>query len=33
MELSKQIIDVLEYLSAKFGMSIDWSQQNILPYV
>lgn len=33
MEVSEQIIKVLDNLCEKFGMAIDWSQENILPYV
>lgn len=33
MQISDQIIQVLEYLAEKMGVTIDWSQQNVLPYV
>lgn len=33
MQLSDQIIQVLEYLAEKMGVTIDWSQRNVLPYV
>lgn len=33
MELSDQIIQVLEYLAEKMGVTIDWSQQNVMPYM
>lgn len=33
MNVSKQIISVLDALCEKFGIAIDWSQQNVLPYV
>lgn len=33
MQLSDQIIQVLEYLAEKMGATIDWNQQNVLPYV
>lgn len=33
MEVSKQIIDVLDYISEKIGVTIDWTSQNIIPYV
>ena len=33
MEVSEQIIKVLDNLCEKFGMTIDQSQENILPYV
>ena len=31
--VSEQVIEVLNHLSSKIGISIDWSQQNILPQV
>lgn len=31
--MSQQIIEVLEYLFEKFGIAIDWTAENILPYV
>lgn len=33
MQVSDQIIAVLNDLCAKFGMAIDWSSENIVPYV
>ena len=33
MELSTQIIDVLNHISNKLGIAIDWTQQNILSQV
>lgn len=33
MTVSSEIIEVLEYLCGKFGIVIDWTQENILPYV
>ncbi|MPM29864.1 hypothetical protein SDC9_76405 [bioreactor metagenome] len=33
MEVSDQIIKVLDNLSEKVGIAVDWSQQNILPYL
>lgn len=33
MQMSKQIIEVLEYLGEKLGVTIDWSSQNVVPYV
>lgn len=33
MDFSEQIIKVLNDLSSKFGMAIDWSSENILPYL
>lgn len=33
MTISSQIIEVLNHLCLKFGLAIDWSQENILPYL
>ena len=33
MTVSNQIIEVLNALCEKFGIAIDWTQNNILPYV
>ena len=33
MEISEQIIKVLDNLAEKFGVIIDWSQENALPYI
>ncbi len=33
MSVSSQIIDVLNHLGMKFGLAIDWSQENIIPYL
>ena len=33
MTISAQIIEVLDDLCRKFGLMIDWSQENILPYL
>ena len=33
MNVSEQIINVLDNLCQKFGIVIDWSAQNVLPYV
>lgn len=33
MQTGDQIIQVLEYLAEKMGVTIDWGQQNVLPYV
>lgn len=33
MEVSDQIIAVLDNLCAKFGIAIDWTADNVLPYV
>lgn len=31
--MTNEIIKVLDYLGEKFGMAIDWTQENVLPYV
>ena len=33
MKASDQIIEVLDYLGEKLGISIDWTSENILPYI
>lgn len=33
MEISDQIIKVLDALAEKIGLAIDWSSNNILPYL
>ena len=33
MEASQQIIEVLDYLCKKLGIVIDWSSDNVLPYL
>lgn len=33
MNISEQIINVLDNLCQKFGMAIDWSSANVLPYL
>lgn len=33
MNVSEQIISVLDYLGKKFGIAIDWSSENILPII
>lgn len=33
MEFSKEIINVLDYLCGKFGIVIDWTSDNIMPYL
>lgn len=33
MQMSEQIIQVLDYLGEKLGVSIDWTSENVLPYV
>lgn len=31
--ISNEIINVLEYLAQKIGLTIDWTSENVLPYV
>lgn len=33
MTLSNEIINVLEFLGGKFGIAIDWTSANVIPYV
>lgn len=33
MQFSEQIISILDALCEKFGIVIDWSQQNVIPYI
>lgn len=33
MTVSSQIIEVLEHLGSKFGIAIDWTAENVLPYL
>lgn len=33
MSVSTQIIEVLDALCAKFGIAIDWTSENIIPYI
>ena len=33
MTFSKEIIDVLDYLCKKFGIAIDWTSENVMPYL
>ena len=33
MDVSNEIIEVLDYLGKKFGVAIDWTSNNVLPYV
>lgn len=33
MEVSKQIIEVLDAVGKKFGLAIDWTSQNVVPYI
>ena len=31
--MSDEIIKVLDYLGKKFGIAIDWSNENLIPYI
>lgn len=33
MQISSEIINILEYLGNKFGIVIDWTSGNVLPYL
>lgn len=33
MQISDEIIKVLEYLCTKIGITIDWTSSNVLPYL
>lgn len=33
MKLSAEIITILDYLCQKFGVAIDWTSENIMPYL
>ena len=33
MNVSQQIIEVIDNLAQKFGIVIDWGQQNVMPYI
>ena len=33
MQIGDEIINVLEYLGEKVGMTIDWTSDNVLPYL
>jgi hypothetical protein len=33
MDISNEIIEVLDHLSEKFGVVINWSSENVMPYV
>lgn len=33
MQVSEQVIDILEYLADKIGITIDWTSNNVLPYL
>lgn len=33
MTISSQVIEVLNYLCQKFGIAIDWTSDNVMPYL
>jgi len=33
MQLSDEVIKILEYLGSKIGLTIDWTGENVLPYI
>ena len=33
MQISNEVIKILEYLCDKIGITIDWTSNNVLPYV
>jgi hypothetical protein len=33
MVFSQEIINVLDYLCMKFGIAIDWTSENVMPYL
>ena len=33
MNFSQEIINVLNYLGSKFGIAIDWTSENVMPYI
>lgn len=33
MTFSKEIIEILDYLGKQFGIAIDWSSKNVMPYL
>lgn len=33
MGFSQEIINVLDYLCKKFGIAIDWTSENVMPYL
>lgn len=33
MKFSQEIINVLDYLCQKFGVAIDWTSENVMPYL
>ena len=33
MEFSKELIEVFEYLGEQIGVAVDWSSENVVPYI
>ena len=33
MEFSKEIIEVFEYLGNQMGIAVDWTSENVMPYI
>lgn len=33
MQISSELIKIFEYLGEKLGLTIDWTSQNVLPYI
>lgn len=33
MSFSQEIINVLNYMCQKFGIAIDWTSENVMPYI
>lgn len=33
MKFGKEVIDILEYLCEKFGIAVDWTSDNVMPYL
>lgn len=33
MEISSEVIKILDYLGSKLGIAIDWTSQNMMPYL
>lgn len=33
MEFGKEVIEIFDYIGEKFGVAIDWSSKNVLPYI
>ena len=33
MQFSEEIIEIFDYIGEKFGIAIDWSSENVMPYL